>query len=128
MLRTALIGSAIVAACAIGGCKQEESNSQAVPASVSTPTNNGANAAAQGAKDASNTSDQAKIAAAFQKLHDDLTAQKIDDAAGDVKTLQGMNGLSAEQQQDLDTATKQVQVAQNAVHANPATMPASPLH
>ncbi|HEX4125860.1 MAG TPA: hypothetical protein VHY37_14125 [Tepidisphaeraceae bacterium] len=127
MYRTALIGTAIVAGCLVGGCNKESSSStpsnQAVPSSVSTPANNGANAAQAGAKDAGSNDDQAKISAAFQKLHDDLAAKKIDDASKDIKDLQDMKGLSAEQQQDLQKATAEVQGAQNAVHMNPATMP-----
>jgi hypothetical protein len=130
MNRTALIiSSAIVAGCVIGGCKNDEStSSQSTPASVSTPANNAANAAAQGANDAGSNDAQAKISAGFQKLHDDLTAKNIDDAAKDIKDLQNLKGLSEAQQQDLTTATGQVQTAQNALHLNPATLPANPLH
>jgi hypothetical protein len=135
MFRTALvIGSAIVAGCVIGGCKNDESSStpapsnQAVPQSVAAPANNGADAAAAGAKDATSNDDQAKIADAFKKLQADLDAKKIEDASGDIKTLQGMKGLSAEEQQHLTDATHEVQMAQNAVHMNPATMPGNPMH
>ena len=134
MFRTALIiSSAIAAGCVIGGCNKDQgsspsSNSQAVPSSVATPADNGANAAQAGAKDAGSNDDQAKISAGFQKLHDDLTAKNIEDAAKDIKDLQDMKGLSAAQQQDLTNATVQVQAAQNALHMNPATMPANPMH
>lgn len=127
MYRTALIGTAIVAGCLIGGCNSKEgsSNSEATPPAVQKPADAGAKTAEQGANDtASNNNPAAEASKLFQQAADDLKDKKLEDASSDVKKLEDMKDkLSAEQQQQLAKLNTEVTQAQEGAHAQPATQP-----